>query len=280
VKGHPLLWGYAEAGGVPLWSKGQPEPAVQEQRVRDILARYRGKSEFWEVVNEPAHCPQVKIDPAYRWARAADPRGYLIINDYFVLADGQPAFFKLLQDALAAGVPFDGIGIQAHEPHPMRFPLETVQSTLDRYATLGKDLHITEFTPASGGEFITGSHLTGHWDEAAQADYAEKFYRVCFGHPAVVALTWWDLCDNGAWRKGGGLLRADLSPKPAYTALRKLICEEWRTRVAGKTDASGTFSLCGFYGRYAAKVQSPRGETRAEFEIKRGAENAVEIRLP
>jgi len=43
----------------------------------------------------------------------------------------------------------------------MRFPLEQVWSTLDHYATLGKDLHITEFTPTSGGQEISGSHVTG-----------------------------------------------------------------------------------------------------------------------
>jgi hypothetical protein len=33
---------------------------------------------------------------------------------------------------------------------------------------------------------------------------------------------------------GGGLLRKDLSPKKVYTALKKLIHEEWSTRAAGK----------------------------------------------
>ena len=82
-------------------------------------------------------------------------------------------------------MPFDGIGIQAHEPRDMRFPLDRVQEVLDQYAALGKELHITEFTPTSGGWKITGSHRKGVWDEAAQADYAVKFYRVCFANPAV-----------------------------------------------------------------------------------------------
>ena len=34
----------------------------------------------------------------------------------------------------------------------MRFPLELVKETLDHYAALGKELHITEFTPTSGSE--------------------------------------------------------------------------------------------------------------------------------
>ena len=127
-------------------------------------------------------------------------------------------------------MPFDGIGIQAHEPRTMRFPLDRVQEILDQYATLGKGLHITEFTPASSGQKITGSHRDGVWDEAAQADYAVKFYRVCFAHPAMRAITWWDLCDQGSWLPGGGMLRADMSPKPVYEQLQRLIHDEWKTR--------------------------------------------------
>lgn len=252
LKGHPLLWDHE--AGEPVWAAGQPDAVLQERRVREILSRYKGKIEFWEVVNEPAHVQGVKIGEPYRWARQTDPAAHLIINDYEVMANGYPPFFELLEDAAKNGVPFDGIGIQAHEPRTMRFPLHRVKATLDKYATLGKALHITEFTPTSAGEPITGSHIEGVWDEAAQADYAVQFYTVCFAHPAVVAITWWDLCDAGSWLKGGGLLREDLSPKPAYTALRRLIHEEWTTRAQGVTDGAGRFAFRGFYGGYEATV--------------------------
>ena len=278
MKGHPLLWGCEY--GIPPWSKGQPAPEVQKQRVFDIMRRYEGKITFWEVVNEPSHLPGLPIDDPYRWAREADPKAYLIVNDYYVMADGQPGFFRMLEKAKADGVPFDGIGIQAHEPRTMRFPLEQVQRVLDTYAALGKDLHITEFTPCSAGQEITGSHLEGKWDEAAQADYAEKFYRVCFAHPAVAGITWWDLCDNGSWLKGGGMLRADLSPKPAYETLRKLIHEEWHTRAEGRTDASGAIHLRGFLGPYRVRVD--RGGRKAEtaFHLTREGPSEVTVRLP
>ena len=128
----------------------------------------------------------------------------------------------------------------------MRFPLDRVQTILDRYATLGKELHITEFTPTSGGQRITGSHVEGVWDEAAQADYAEKFYRVCFAHPALRAITWWDLSDQHSWLKGGGMLRGDMTPKPVYEQLRRLIHEEWTTRLAGTDRRLGPARIPGF----------------------------------
>jgi endo-1,4-beta-xylanase len=278
LKGHPLLWG--NPAGIPAWSQGQPAPDVQRQRVLDIMNRYRDRIEFWEVVNEPSHLAEPKIDEPYRWARQANPKAYLIVNDYYVMADGQPRFFAMLKQAIADGVPFDGIGIQAHEPRTMRFPLDQVWRTLDRYATLGKDLHITEFTPASGGQKITGSHREGTWDEAAQADYAVKFYTVCFAHPAVMAITWWDLCDDGSWLPGGGMLRADMTPKPVYEDLKRLIHTQWQTRVKGETGPDGRLALRGFHGSYRIVVSSPGGRAEGQFHLEKGGENVWTVRLP
>ncbi len=278
LKGHPLLWDH-EAGR-PTWASGQPPEDVQRRRVTEIIKRFAGKIGFWEVVNEPSHCRGIQIDEPYRWAREADPKAHLIVNDFEVMANGFPPFLQMLKEAMQRGVPFDGIGIQAHEPRTMRFPLDQVQSVLDQYAALGKDLHITEFTPTSGGELITGSHLRGRWDEAAQADYAVKFYTVCFAHPAVVAITWWDLCDRGSWLKGGGMLREDLSPKPVYDALRRLIHGRWKTCAKGRTDASGNFRFRGFHGTYRIAVRARGSETRSKFHLAPGpGELRAEIRL-
>jgi len=278
LKGHPLLWDH-EAGR-PTWAGGQPPEDVQRKRVTEILKRFAGKIEFWEVVNEAAHCRAVQIDRPYHWALQADPKAYLIVNDFEVMANGYPPFLQMLREAIHNGVPFDGIGIQAHEPRTMRFPLEQVQSVLDQYAALGKDLHITEFTPASSGEPITGSHLEAKWDEAAQADYAAKFYTVCFAHPSVVAITWWDLCDHGSWLKGGGMLREDLSPKPVYEILRNLIRSRWTTKAKGRTDGSGRFSFRGFLGTYLVTVKAQGKKTERKLHLARGrGKLQAEIRL-
>jgi GH35 family endo-1,4-beta-xylanase len=277
LKGHPLLWG--NQSGVPSWSQGQPSPEIQRQRVVDIMQRYRGRIEFWEVVNEPSHLAEPKIDQPYRWARQSDPRAYLIVNDYQVLADGCPAFLKLVTEARQNGVPFDGIGIQAHEPRTMRFPLDRVQQILDRYASPGKELHITEFTPTSSGQKISRSHREGVWDEAAQADYAVKFYRVCFAHPSMRAITWWDLCDQGSWLPGGGMLRADMSVKPVYEQLKQLIHEEWKTRVAATTDADGRLSFRGFFGKYRVMIELPGGKVQRQFQIRKGEPNDIVVVL-
>lgn len=275
MKGHPLLWDHP--AGVPKWSTGQPDRARQESRVREIMTRYAGIITYWEVVNEPAHTSAVPVDEPYRWARETDPTAHLSVNDYEVMATGFPPFYELLEKAIADGLPFDGIGIQAHEPRAMRFPLPRIKEVLDKYATLKKALYITEFTPTSSGKPIEGAHFEGNWDEAAQREYAVKFYIMCFAHPAVHGITWWDLSDDGAWLPGGGLLRDDLSPKPAYTALHDLIRVHWNTDIRARSDAGGRLAFRGFHGQYEVSVKR-NGRTKKQIvDLSPGVKSPISV---
>jgi hypothetical protein len=225
------------------------------------MSRYGASIQAWEVVNEPSHYAGLAIDQPYAWARNMAPNGTLVVNDFDVLYTGHLPLLKQLQDAKANGVPFDAVGIQAHEPRDRAFPLDTVQTVLNLYGTLGKRIHITEFTPVSSGIPVTGATWRGTWTEAQQADYAEKFYRVCFANPNVDAITWWDFSDLYAWNPGGGMLRSDMSAKPVYTALKNLIHGEWKTNASGTSAADGSFTLNGFYGSYEVTL-SKGGQTQ------------------
>ena len=68
--------------------------------------------------------------------------------------------------------------------------------------------------------------------KAAQADYAVKFYRVCFAHPSMRAITWWDLCDQGSWLPGGGMLRFLIE------RLQQTACMELPSRVRAAPNTS------------------------------------------
>ena len=107
-----------------------------------------------------------------------------------------------------------------------------------------------------------------------------KFYRVCFAHPAVRAITWWDLSDQDAWLAGGGMLRADMSPKPVYNALKRLIHQEWTTRLAAASDAAGQVALRGFCGRYRVTVETPERKTEREIHLEKGPPREIVIALP
>jgi hypothetical protein len=88
-------------------------------------------------------------------------------------------------------------------------------------------------------------------------------------------ITWWDLCDQGSWLPGGGMLRADMSPKPVYEQLQRLIHDEWTTRATGTTDDDGRFACRGFFGKYRLVIHAP--DRRAEREVRLTPDGPAEI---
>lgn len=278
VKGHPIFWN--NVNGIPAWANGaQPSPDDCLAHLQQVMTRYQSTIQYWEVVNEPVNCPGLPLDTPHRWARAVNPNATLIINEYGQFYNGLPDFYTLLQNASASGVQYDAVGFQAHAPVNAAFPLEHVKAYLDKYAALGKTIHITEFTPPSSGAAVLLSPWRGTWTEAQQAEYAEAFYRVCFAHPSVTAISWWDFCDTGAWAPGGGLLRSDTTPKPAYTALKRIITEEWRTKLQKTSDASGKATMSGYYGGYLVVVTANGITQETTFRITKGQTNAVTVKL-
>jgi hypothetical protein len=98
----------------------------------------------------------------------------------------------------------------------------------------------------------------------------------------VEAVTWWDFSDQGAWQSvPAGLLRADMTPKPAYLALKKLIREDWATNITLTTNDIGTVSTRAFRGEYRFTVTLPDGsKVNREFSgvVKKGT-NVIKLEL-
>ena len=92
----------------------------------------------------------------------------------------------------------------------------------------------------------------------------------------MTGITWWSFLD-GLWLKApGGLLRKDLSVKPAYEELLRLIKGEWwlkPTRFV--TDENGKLTFRGFLGEYELSY----GGKKIPFSLTEKGEAAVEIRL-
>jgi hypothetical protein len=129
-------------------------------------------------------------------------------------------------------------------------------------------VHFTEVTVVSGphrnvnprGPYPT-DWLTTPEGENEQADYLERFYGVLFSHPGVRAITYWDFSDKGAWLgASGGLLRADMSPKPAYTRLLGLLHKRWWTNASGKTDPAGRYRSRAYCGDHRITVTDGKGK--------------------
>lgn len=298
-KGHTLGW--TNMAGTPPWILKMPQKLATESykaRIQNLVGGFRNQIKMWDVVNEPittipwekaladSEFGESKIDEgtrynvkgitleqtlpwvenSYKWAFEADNKGDFIINEFYLIAKPEirEKFYQLIKILQQRNVPVTGIGIQAHEPREMWFSPAEIIATYDKYQTLGLPLHITEFTPQSSGKSITGGWREGIWTEAAQAEFAEQFYTLSFGQPAMVSIHWWGFSDKMIWLKGGGLLDNEFNPKPVYIALKKLIKEQWMSKnIRGISDKKGQFYFRGFGGNYDAKVTLPNGKIQS-----------------
>ena len=75
--------------------------------------------------------------------------------------------------------------------------------------------------------------LEGNWDAKKQAEYYDRFFNICFSHPAVEAINIMGIGDT-TWRPGNARCRRE-SATPAFSKLKELITERWRTRISDKS---------------------------------------------
>ncbi|GIV19642.1 MAG: beta-xylanase [Armatimonadota bacterium] len=280
TKGHPLVWHEV----FPQWAPNEVDAVkpLLRDRVKEIISQFKGLIDRWDVVNEATVSERfnngvgnwVKRDGAaamvtecLQWAREAHPKAILLYNDFNI----SPAFEQLVEELIRRKAPFDAIGIQSHM-HGGEWPLERAWQVCETYSRFGKPLHFTEATVLSGEH---GFNRPRPWPttpegEARQADYVEKFYTILFSHPAVEAITWWDFMDGGWMGAPAGLVRADLSPKPVYHRLMRLIKGKWWTQDTLRTNTRGEAKMRGFLGDYRVTVNSPAGKRTQQFTLQRG----------
>ena len=128
-------------------------------------------------------------------------------------------------------------------------------------------------------------------DEEIQAEILKRLYMVWFSHPAVSQIIYWNLPDGyahgtkmgdmtaGENRFYGGLLRHDMSKKPSYLAIEKLIKEEWHTAETALTDGSGEVAFTGFYGEYEVVVENNGQVKQYTLKLEKNKENKFEYSL-
>ncbi len=293
-KGHPLVWDHPASSPSWLPDDDQAILRLSNQRVRDIVSKYRGRLDYWDVVNEATHLPErvnktrmarvgAALGPvAYtsgplKIAREANPGAKLLVNDYRT----DPPYYRLLE-ALRTGdrFQFDVIGIQSHMHDGVWSPGK-VREICDRFARLGSPLHFTETTIVSGLRQGQGWGPTTPDGEARQAGKTAAFYITLFAHPAVEAITWWDFSDHRAWQRApAGWLRDDMSPKPVYERMNSLIKGEWWTKAEGITDENGEFKPRAFFGTHRLTITPQSGAplTR-DVHWERGGRNQFELRV-
>jgi len=267
-----------------------PEEVKQEleRRFREISQRYADKIPTIEVTNELDYREGKQRtsfygDPDYfAWcmdlARKYFPNNHLAINEYTQTCwedygRFDDKYYAYAKAALLQGVRIDAIGMQYHMFYQKGEDIykhsrkllnpERLYHQLDLYANLGKPLQITEVT--------IPSYSWEPEDEQLQAEILEKLYSLWFSHPNVEQIIYWNLVDGYAYvpkkeQMGdmtvgenvyyGGLLRADLSPKPAFRKLQELTRERWHTEQTLVTAADGSAAFRGFYGDYRVQIRT------------------------
>ncbi len=253
----------ARAGHV-LWGAYLPEDvlAVQDdkaaleqkvnKRIDEIVTALKGRVTDWDLLNEPIHerllIDGLGVDAVAGWferAHAIDPVP-MIVNEYAMLegnganALGLNAYEAFIRRLQAEGAPIGGVGFQGHFGSNVTEP-DILVSLLDRFATLGLPIQITEFD-------------INTTDEQLQADYTRDFLTVIFSHPSVEAFVMWGFYEPVHWIPNAAMVRRDWSYKPNDHAYMDLVKRQWWTNADLKTDASGSTQVRGFQGEYEVTV--------------------------
>lgn len=268
----------------PKWLENATVAEVKEaleNRFKEISERYKDKINTIEITNEhgwPKGNTAFYKEPdfiswCYKKADEYFSKNQIVINEWSGASWANSScgkfdtYYSLIDDSLKNGARIDAIGLQFHaffkredeykETRPYYSP-ENLYKQMDLYSEFNRPLQITEVTiPA---------YSQNEEDENIQAELIRNLYKIWFSHENVEQIMYWNLVDGyaafapqGDMTSGenyyhGGLLRFDMTPKPAYYVIKNLFEKEWRTEATLKTDKNGKITFRGFYGDYEVTV--------------------------
>lgn len=188
--------------------------------LRVAAARYRGRITAWEIWNEPnisfwtgpkEDYPKL-VDACWDVLKASDPTNRVVA---FSMAGLGTDFIDM---CLGKGVKFDDISIHPYRAEPdERTFLADLASITNR--SRGTPLWLTEMGWPTGCDQST-------YSEIQQAAYYARAYLTAAGSGMVHSIYGYNFIDDGfnvAERENNfGVLRRDLTPKPAYRAIAKV----------------------------------------------------------
>ena len=275
-----------------------------EQRCAEISARYGADIRTIEVTNETWWAQgktAIYNDPdfveySFKTARKYFGANELSINEHSGVwednARTDDRYYMQVENALMKGAEIDAIGMQYHMFHRAEEEYERTRRTydpnhlraiMDLYGRFNKPIQITEVTiPAYSNK---------PEDEQLQAEIIRWLYSIWFSQPQVEQIIYWNLVDGyaafapqGDMTAGenyyyGGLMRFDLTPKPAYDMIDTLFNKEWRTNLDIEANADGETSFRGFYGDYELTVQSGDKSVTKSVTLSKTGKNEFTVTL-
>jgi GH35 family endo-1,4-beta-xylanase len=294
MRGHNLIWHF----WYPTWLPNDQAEITNDaaRRFASIGERYGKTIGSWDVVNEPLERPDNVLLPkdyAY-WAMTEAARDFpstakLDVNEtgavWMHFHEEDSPVYLLLENLRLRGARVDDIGFQFHLFNDQLYknvlagkamkPLDMLR-ILDFYQKLQMPISISEITIPTLPCTVEG--------EATQAELVRDYYRLWFSHPAVKAITWWNLPDGTAAgtenRWCGGLLRKDLSPKASFTVLQNLIQKEWHTEGSRKSGTDSDLEFQGFYGEYELTATRAGQTVHQTIHLSKTGHNDFIVKLP
>ncbi len=285
-----------------------------ERRYSEVSERYADKIPTIEVTNEMEwkrgktrfYDEPDYVEWCFKLAEKYFPNNQLVINEHTRscwedCCRATDKYYAYIEANMLKGARIDAIGMQYHLFNKKEVEYEKTRQTLnperlykhmDLYANLGKPLQITEVTfPA---------YSLDAEDEEIQAEMIEKVYSIWFSHPNVEQIVYWNLIDGYAhvWDPDpekirasqgnmslgenyyyGGLLRFDLTPKPAYEKIKNLTQNVWHTEAKLLTDSEGNADFRGFFGDYEAEIEiDGKIETR-RISLSKKSDNSFTVEI-
>ncbi|MDD5901676.1 MAG: endo-1,4-beta-xylanase [Lachnospiraceae bacterium] len=259
MRGHTLLWHEQMPGWIcdentDILTR-EDTLKVMEEHISEIVSRYKGRVNCWDVVNEVIDnddgflrktrwfdiIGEDYIDKAFHYAREADPKAQLFLNEFNGnQQEKQERICTLVERLKKKRVPIHGIGIQGH--YSIAYPkMEEVRAEIERYARLGLQIHITELDVSLFEYSDRRPHLGVDVFER-QKRQEEMYYRLFEVYrqysDVVTNVTLWGVADDDTWlddfpvkgRKDAPLLfDVDLKPKAALYAVMEFGGEQYGT---------------------------------------------------
>jgi len=169
-------------------------------------------------------------------------------------------------------------GVGPNVPYPFR-DLSSISRILDWYGNLSVPVYITEFN--APGQFTSplGYWHKRSWDESLKSEWIEKFYTIAFSKTNVRMVTYWSAVDAAAQNIERGLLDAYSHPRQSYYTVKRLITDDWTTRLRTKTDANGQVQFRGFAGNYTVTIGTKNGAFNFTIHVNEQASQSFTVNL-
>jgi len=261
IRGHCIVWPGWQYLPSDLMTIRNDPPQLSRRiidHISNIVSHYRREIFEWDVINEPISnhdltdiLGKAALIDWMKQAHKANPDAILVVNDFGILAsrkhseEKRKEYFALIQYLISNDAPLHTIGMQGHfkfeDGSDLTQPTK-IYEILERFATLGKQIMVTEFD-------------VNLPDEQKQAEYMLDFMIVVFSHPSVRGIILWGFWEGRSWRPFTALWRKDWSLKTNGKVWIDLVYNKWWTNTKGKTDNSGLFTTRAFLGDYRITIR-------------------------